>query len=138
MQCPADGLAAVAAAELLSHEANQTPQRPAWLYFGSDDWRTGRLAFCGANLFAKRGGNIRTKGGAATAALVGQRLGAVFIVGMQPTHHGLRTSSGAFGNRCGTTAFSDLVQSQEAFAATGMRGAQGQMAQIRNRLAQRG
>ena len=54
---------------------------------------------------------------------------------MQPPHHGLRPSSGAFGNRCGTTACGDLVQSQEAFAAAGVRGAQGQMAQIRNRLA---
>ena len=59
----------------------------------------------------------------------------MLIVGMQPTHHGLRASSGAFGNRRGTTAFGDLVQRQEAFAAAGMRGAQGQMAQIRNRLA---
>jgi hypothetical protein len=75
------------------------------------------------------------KGGAATGALVGQRLGAVLIVGMQPTHHGLRTSSGAFGNRRGTTACGDLVQRQEAFATARMGGAQGQMAQIRNRLA---
>jgi hypothetical protein len=58
----------------------------------------------------------------------------VFVVGVQPTHHGLRPSSGVFGNRRGTTAFSDLVQRQEAFAAAGMGGAQGQMAQIRNRL----
>jgi hypothetical protein len=54
---------------------------------------------------------------------------------MQPTHHGLRASSGAFGNRCGTTAFGNIVQRQEAFAAARMGGAQGQMAQIRNRLA---
>ena len=67
--------------------------------------------------------------------MIGQRLGAVFIVGVQPTHHGLRASSRAFGNRRGTTAFGDLVQRQEAFAAAGMWGAQSQMAQIRNRLA---
>jgi hypothetical protein len=59
----------------------------------------------------------------------------VFIVGVQPTHHGLRSSCGAFGNRRGTTACGDLVQRQEAFATAGMDGAQGQMAQIRNRLA---
>ena len=52
----------------------------------------------------------------------------MLIVGVQPAHHGLRTSSGAFGNRCGTTAFGDLVQRQEAFAAAGMGGSQGQMA----------
>jgi hypothetical protein len=59
----------------------------------------------------------------------------VLIVDVQPTHHGLRASSGAFGNRRGTTAFGDLMQRQEAFAAAEMCGAQGQMAQIRNRLA---
>jgi len=58
----------------------------------------------------------------------------VFIVGVQPAHHGLCPSSGAFGNRRGTTACGDLVQCQEAFAAARMGGAQGQMAQIRNRL----
>jgi hypothetical protein len=47
----------------------------------------------------------------------------------------LRPPSRAFGNRRGTTAFGDLVQRQEAFAAAGMGGAQGQIAQIRNRLA---
>jgi hypothetical protein len=59
----------------------------------------------------------------------------VFIVGVQPAHHRLRASSRAFGNRRGTTAFGDLVQRQEAFAAAGMRGTEGQVAQIRNRLA---
>jgi hypothetical protein len=63
VQRTADGLAAEAAAELRLHEANQTPQRPAWLYLGSGDRRTGRLALCGANLLAKRGGNIGAKGG---------------------------------------------------------------------------
>jgi hypothetical protein len=59
----------------------------------------------------------------------------VVIVGVQPTHHGLRPPSRAFGNRPGTTACGDLVQRQEAFAAARMGGTQGQMAQIRNRLA---
>ena len=63
VQRAADGLAAAAAAELLSHEANQAPQRPAWRYRGAGDRRTGRLALCGANLLAQRGGDIRTKGG---------------------------------------------------------------------------
>jgi hypothetical protein len=47
---------------------------------------------------------------------------------MQPAHHGLRSSSRAFGNRRGTAAVGDLVQRQEAFAAAGMCGSQGQMA----------
>ena len=63
VQRAADGLAAEAAAKLRLHEANQTPQRPTWLYLGSGDRRTGRLAFCGANLLAKCGGDIGTKGG---------------------------------------------------------------------------
>src|SRR5947209_8594866 len=54
VQRTADGLAAVAAVELCLHEANQTAQRPAWLYLGSGDRRTGRLTFRGANLLAKR------------------------------------------------------------------------------------
>src|SRR4051794_13357116 len=63
VQRPADGLAAEATAELRLHEANQTPQRPAWLYLGPSDRRTGGLALCGANLLAKRGGDVRAKGG---------------------------------------------------------------------------
>ena len=59
----------------------------------------------------------------------------MFVVGVQPAHHGLRASSRAFGNRRRTTAFGDLVQCQETFAAAGMRSSQGQMAQIRNCLA---
>jgi NAD(P)-dependent dehydrogenase (short-subunit alcohol dehydrogenase family) len=76
----------------------------------------------------------RDKGGAATGALIRQRLGAVLVVGVKPTHHGLRPSSRAFGNRRGTAALGNLVQRQEAFARAGMRGGQGQMAQIRYRL----
>src|SRR3954463_15191790 len=66
VQRAADGLPAEAAAQMRLHEADQTPQRPAWLCLGSGNGRTGRLAFCGANLLANCGGNIGTKGGAAT------------------------------------------------------------------------
>ena len=72
--------------------------------------------------------------GAATGALIGQRLGTVFVVGVQLTHHGLRPSSRAFGNRRGTAALGNLVQRQEAFARAGVRRRQGQMAQIRHCL----
>ncbi len=72
--------------------------------------------------------------GAATGALIDQRTGAVFGVGMQPAHHGLRPSSRAGSNRRGTTALGHLMQRQEAFARAGMRSSQGQMAQIRHRL----
>jgi hypothetical protein len=63
VQCPADGLAAEAAAKLRLYEVNQTPQRPPWLYLGSGDRRAGRLVLRGANLLAERGGDIGTKGG---------------------------------------------------------------------------
>src|SRR5689334_22397327 len=63
VQRAANGLAAEAAAKLRLHKANQTPQRPAWLYLSAGDGRTGRLAFCGANLLAKCGGDIGAKGG---------------------------------------------------------------------------
>src|SRR3954454_17551086 len=58
----------------------------------------------------------RGKRGAATGALIAQRLGAVLVVGMQPPHYGLRPPSRAFANRRGTTAFGNLVQRQKAFA----------------------
>src|SRR4051794_41625619 len=63
VQRAADGLAAAAAAKLRLHEASQTPQRPAWLYIGSGNRRTGRLTLRGADLLAKRGGDVRAKGG---------------------------------------------------------------------------
>jgi hypothetical protein len=63
VQRAADGFAAEAAAKLRLYEVNQTPQRPTWLYRGSGDGRTGRLVLRGANLLAKRGSDIGTKGG---------------------------------------------------------------------------
>src|SRR5436309_2941275 len=63
VQRAADGFAAEAAAKLRLYEVNQTPQRPTWLYLGSGDGRTGRLVLRGANLLAKRGSDIGTKGG---------------------------------------------------------------------------
>jgi hypothetical protein len=97
---------------------------------------TGGLAAwcCAARTCSPSAAAISGQRGAATGALIGQRLGAVLIVGMQPTHHGLRPSSHAFGNRCGATALGNLVQRHEAFTAAEMRGSQGQVAQIRNRL----
>src|SRR3954447_1591197 len=77
----------------------------------------------------------RDKGGAATAALIGQRRGAVFVVGVQPTHHGLWVAACAHRHLRSAGAFSDLVQSQETLAAAGMRGIEGQLTQIRLRLA---
>src|SRR3954452_21556986 len=99
MQGPADGFATAAAAKPRLHEANQTPQRPARLYIRPSDWRTGRLALCGANRLALRGSDVRAKGGGGGRALIAQRRGAVVVGGLQPTHHGLRPPSRAFANR---------------------------------------
>jgi hypothetical protein len=63
VQRAADGFAAEAAAKLRLHEANQTPQRPTRLYLRPSGRWAGGLALCGANLLAKRGGNIGAKGG---------------------------------------------------------------------------
>src|SRR3954467_775534 len=69
VQGPADGLAAAAAAKLRLHEANHTPQRPAWLYLRSGDRWTGRLALGGrtcspsaAAISGRRGGGHRCAG----------------------------------------------------------------------------
>jgi hypothetical protein len=63
VQHAADSFTAAATAKLRLHEASQTPQRPAWLYRGSGDWRTGRLVLRDADLIAERGGDVWTKGG---------------------------------------------------------------------------
>ena len=63
VQHAADGLAAAATAELRLRKARQTPQRPAWLYRGSGDRRTGRLTLCGTDLLAKCDSNLWAKEG---------------------------------------------------------------------------
>src|SRR4051794_41981017 len=63
VQRAADGLAAAAAVKLRLHEASQTPQRPAWLYIGPGNRRTGRPTLRGADLLPKPGGGLGTKGG---------------------------------------------------------------------------
>jgi hypothetical protein len=44
---------------------------------------------------------------------------------MQPVHHRLRPSSGAFGDFRGAVALNNLMQGKEAFAAAGMSRTQG-------------
>lgn len=64
-----------------------------------------------------------------------QRRGAVLIVGMQPVHHGLWAATGAFRHRRGAVTLRDLMQGKETLAAARMGSAQGQVTQIRQRLA---
>ena len=77
---------------------------------------------------------MRRKGGAATGALVGQRLGAVLVIQVQPLHHGLRVAAGAPGHLRGTGTLGHVVQSKETLAGAAVRGRQGQAAQVRPRL----
>jgi hypothetical protein len=53
---------------------------------------------------------------------------------MQPAHDGLRMTAGAFGDPGGAGALGDLVQGEETLAHAGMRGGQGQAAQVGRRL----
>jgi hypothetical protein len=75
------------------------------------------------------------KGGAATGAPIWQRLGAVFIVAVQPVHNGLRTPAGAFCNLSGAGALCDIVQGQHSLAGAGMGGIQGHVPQVSQGLA---
>jgi len=59
----------------------------------------------------------------------------VFIVAVQPAHHGLRVAADARCHMHGAIPLCDVVEGKEALAAAGMRGSQGQAAQIRQRLA---
>src|SRR3954451_351826 len=83
-----------------------------------------------------RQGRSRTPGkrGAATAALIAQRRGAMRVVDVQPAHHGLRVTPGALGHSRRTGAWADLVQGQEALAGARVAGAERQLPQIGWRL----
>src|SRR4051794_36392385 len=98
---------------------------------------TGRLAAwcCAARTCSPSAAAISGQRGAATGALIGQRLGAVVVVSVQPTHHGLRVAARARRHLRGAGAFSDIMQGQEPLAAAAMRGIEGQLTQIRLRLA---
>jgi hypothetical protein len=59
----------------------------------------------------------------------------VFVVGVQPTHHGVRVAARARCHLRGAGAFSDIMQGQKTLATAGMRGIEGDLTQIRLRLA---
>ena len=75
------------------------------------------------------------KGGATASAPIQQRLGAVFAVAVQPAHHRLRVAAGACRDMRRTGTLCDVVEGEEPLAAAGVRGSQGQAAQLRQRLA---
>ena len=73
--------------------------------------------------------------GAATRALITQRRGAVFVVAVQPAHHGLRVTPGAHGHRGGACAVTDRMPGQEALAGASVASIQSQVTQISQCLA---
>ena len=74
------------------------------------------------------------KGGAATGALIDQRLGAAGVVEMQPLHHRLRVTARPLGNTRGAALLSDLIERQKALAGARMGRAHRQLTEIRRRL----
>jgi hypothetical protein len=62
----------------------------------------------------------------------------VFIVSMQPAHHGLWVAASAHRYLRGAGALGNVVKGKETLATAGMRGGEGHLAQIRLRLASTG
>ena len=75
------------------------------------------------------------KRGAATAAPVHQRRGAVFVVGMHPAHHRLRVAPAPAGDRRRAPALRNLMQGEKPLTRARVLGMQRQIAQIRRCLA---
>jgi hypothetical protein len=87
------------------------------------------------DLFTQRGLDFRAKAGARTGVAIHQRLGAVFIVIVQPIHDGLRVATCAFSHPGGTPTLGNLIQGKPSLTAADMRGTQGQLAQVSHCLA---
>ena len=73
------------------------------------------------------------KRGAATAAPIHQRRGAVFVVGM-PAHYRLRMAPAAGGDRRRAPALHNLMQSEKPLTRARVLGMQRQIAQVRHCL----
>jgi hypothetical protein len=74
------------------------------------------------------------KRGAATAAPIHQRRGAVFVVGMQPAHYRLRMAPAPGGDRRRAPALRNLMQSEKPLTRARVLGMQRQIAQVRRCL----
>jgi hypothetical protein len=74
------------------------------------------------------------KRGAATAAPIHQRRGAVFVVGMQPAHYRLRMAPAPGGDRRRAPALHNLMQSEKPLTRARVLGMQRQIAQVRRCL----
>jgi hypothetical protein len=74
------------------------------------------------------------KRGAAAAAPIQQRRGAVFVVGVHPAHHRLWMAPATGGDLRRAPALRNLVQREKPLARARVMGMQRQIAQIRRRL----
>jgi len=121
VQGGADGFAAARLAEPRRHKASQPLERPAGLRIGPGYGWAGGLLLCGADFLAKGCLDAGAKRGAAAGALIQQRLGAVPVVAVQPTHHRLQVAPRARGHLRGASALGDLMQNEETLTAAIMR-----------------
>jgi hypothetical protein len=95
----------------------------------------GSAAACWAVRIAlPRAAAIRGQKGAAAAAPITQRRGAVFVVGMHPAHHRLRMAPATGGDLRRAPALCNLMQREKPLARARRWGMQRQIAQIRRRL----
>jgi hypothetical protein len=74
------------------------------------------------------------KRGAATAAPIHQRRGAVFVVGMHPAHYRLRMAPAAGGDRRRAPALRNLMQGEKPLTRARVLRMQRQIAQVRHCL----
>src|SRR3954464_10617826 len=70
------------------------------------------------------------KGGTAAGAAKDESVGATFVLGVHPIHHGLRMAPGARGHTRGARALCDLIESKGPLTGAGMGRAQGDVAHI--------
>ena len=94
----------------------QAPQRPRGLSAPlAEDWR---LAAGGAHdLHAEGGGDSGQRGAAAGALYLTPR--ALLIIGVKPTHHGLRMTPGAFSHLRRASTPGDVMKGEKPLTAPG-------------------
>jgi hypothetical protein len=124
-----DGLATDAEAEALAHERHQVLEGEAGRRIGAIYGRCGRRTL-GRGTTSPRLAAVRAQGGTAAGAAISQGRGALSVIGMQPTHHGLRMAPGARRHLGGTASLSHVVEGECALAGVRMRRVQRQPPQV--------
>ena len=70
------------------------------------------------------------QGGPAAGAAKDESVGATFVIGVHPIHHGLGMAPGARGHARGARALRDLIKSKGPLTGAGVGRAQGDVAQV--------